>query len=70
MRIDIERSVLDPCPYCGGIGDFRLVGDRKQYYVVFCSKCGNTPVLLDCANLYKFTAAREWNKRCRNDSVD
>lgn len=48
---------------CGGEAEYKRVGDMKQYWAIFCSKCGKTPVPLDVARCTKFGARKEWNKR-------
>ena len=51
---------LKSCP-CGGKAEYRRVGDMKQYWVVFCAKCGKTPVPLNSARCTVSGAKREWN---------
>lgn len=51
------------CKYCGSEPVVRLVGDYKNYYVYFCSKCGKTPVRSNEARVTEFGARQIWNRR-------
>lgn len=53
---------------CGGQPGIKSVGDNKQYFVCFCSKCGKTPVRLDEARATRLRAIKIWNRRVNNDT--
>lgn len=59
----IDAQSLLNCKYCGGEPKVRYVGDWKQYFVYFCSKCGKTPVHFDEARRSESAARNIWNKR-------
>lgn len=54
---------IRPCPYCGGRAECRSVGDQKQFYMLFCSECGKTPVHTNEARPTIWGAQRIWNSR-------
>lgn len=53
---------LKPCPFCGCRAEFRMVGDHKEFYMCFCSKCNRTPVYFDEACLTEKGARKVWNR--------
>ena len=58
---------IKPCS-CGGQTEIRTVGDYKQYFVCFCSKCGKSSMRFDEAQITKQGAIKIWNRRVNNDS--
>lgn len=54
---------LKHCPKCKGTPAPRRAGDRKQYWVFFCSACGHTPVKNHEARYTIWGAKRVWNRR-------
>ena len=52
------------CPYCGRKPEIQMVGDDKNLFVCFCSKCRKTLVLNDEACSTPTQAIKIWNKRC------
>lgn len=54
-----------PCS-CGGQPEIKSVGDNKQYFALFCSKCGKTPAHLDEARATRLRAIKIWNRRIYN----
>lgn len=48
---------------CGGSVEIRAVGDYKNHFICFCSKCGKTPISYSEASLTPQEAIKEWNKR-------
>lgn len=61
----INKKKLSLCPYCKGIPTLREVGDWHQFYMYFCSKCGQTPVKLNEARITEWGARKIWNERCK-----
>lgn len=51
------------CPFCGGRPKLSKCGDQKEFLVVLCSKCYNTPVQLDEARVLAVDAIRIYNER-------
>lgn len=47
---------------CNSKATLKRVGDNKEYFVFFCSKCGKTFVSNDCARCFIRSAKKEWNK--------
>lgn len=57
-------KTLNPCPFCGGTAEIRMVGDDKKYFTCVCSRCGKTPVHFDEAQPTSLWAIKIWNRRC------
>ena len=57
---------IKPC-FCGGQAVIRTVGDYKQYFVCFCSKCNKSPMRFDEAQMTKQSAIKTWNRRADNE---
>ena len=51
---------------CGGSPEIRRVGDQKEYYICFCSKCCKTPVHFSEARCTPHKAIKVWNRRIDN----
>ena len=58
---------IKPCS-CGSQAEIRTVGDYKQYFVCFCSKCGKFPMRFDEAQITIHSVIKIWNRRINNDS--
>lgn len=61
-KMEVDNAELKPC-LCGGEAVVRRVGDMKQFFMVFCSVCGKTPVKNCEARLTIFEAKRVWNRK-------
>ena len=55
--------MLRACPFCGGKPRISRCGDHREFWVVQCSKCYETPVPLDEAGLTPAAAVKIYNKR-------
>lgn len=51
------------CPFCGGVPRVIKCGDQKEFWVVQCSCCYETPVLSHEASVSPSYAIRIWNER-------
>lgn len=51
------------CPFCGGTPRISRCGDQKEFWVVQCSECYETPVQLDEARVTPVAAVKIYNKR-------
>ncbi len=51
------------CPFCGGKPRISRCGDQREFWVVQCSKCYETPVQLDEARVTPVEAVKIYNKR-------
>ena len=54
---------MEKCKYCGADPHVRLVGDWKNLYVYFCSKCGKPHAYNGEARSTILGAKNIWNKR-------
>lgn len=54
--------IMAKCPFCSGNPELKIVGDRKQFMVYSCSKCGKTPVPPSGACSTEEGAAKFWNE--------
>lgn len=55
-------SELKLCPFCEGKAELKMVGDNKEFYMYFCSKCNRTPVYFNEARLLEKKAKEVWNR--------
>lgn len=51
------------CPFCKGSPRIIRCGDHREFWVVECSKCYETPVQLDEARLTPAAAVKIYNER-------
>ncbi len=51
------------CPFCGGKSRLSKCGDQKEFWVVQCSECYETPVDWDEAKVNYVQAIKIYNKR-------
>jgi transcription elongation factor Elf1 len=51
------------CPFCGGKPRISRCGDHREFWVVECSKCYETPVQLNEARITPIGAVNIYNKR-------
>jgi transcription elongation factor Elf1 len=51
------------CPFCGGKTILTKCGDQKEFWVVLCSECYETPVDLHEAKINSKQAIRVYNER-------
>jgi transcription elongation factor Elf1 len=65
MRLLKKKHLPMPrnCPFCGGKPRISRCGDHREFLVVECSKCYETPVQLDEASLTPVAAVNFYNKR-------
>lgn len=57
---------LKPCPFCGAHPVREYLPDGKEYIICSNANCSCQP--MTAAYKCKGTAAREWNRRMKNDS--
>ena len=64
MRLFKKKPLPLPrnCPFCGGKPRISRCGDQKEFWVVQCSKCYETPVQLDEARITPIGAVNIYNK--------
>lgn len=65
MKLFKKKPLLVPrkCPFCGGVPRISRCGDQKEFWVVQCSECYETPVDFDEAKVSQYQAIRIYNKR-------
>ncbi len=65
MRIFKKMPLPVPreCPFCGGVPRLSRCGDQKEFWVVQCSECYETPVDYDEAKVTQYHAIKLYNKR-------
>ena len=51
------------CPFCGGKPRLAKCGDQKEFWVVQCSECYETPVDFEEAKVSQDNAIKIYNKR-------
>lgn len=56
-------SISHACPFCGGEPRLSRCGDQKEFWIVQCSECYETPVQYDEAKLTPEYAVKIWNER-------
>lgn len=65
MRLFKKTSLQIPvdCPFCGGKPRLAKCGDQKEFWVVQCSECYETPVDFDEAKVSQDNAIKIYNER-------
>ena len=63
----LKTITIKPCS-CGSQPEIRTVGDYKQYFICFCSKCDKSLMRFDEAQITIQNAIKIWNRRINNDS--
>jgi hypothetical protein len=64
MKLFKKKPLLMPrsCPFCGGKPRISRCGDQREFLVVRCSKCYETPVQFDEARITPIGAVNIYNK--------
>lgn len=58
-----NKTVLKPCPFCGGEADIEDIStEDEQYYMISCKKCGASACFGDKSET-QVGAVEFWNKR-------
>ncbi len=65
MNLFKNKLVLisQACPFCGGEPRLSRCGDQKEFWIVQCSECYETPVQYDEAKCTPEYAVKIWNER-------
>ena len=65
MELFKKKTILEPvsCPFCGGKPRLSRCGDQKEFWVVQCSECYETPVGFGEARITPYKAIKIYNER-------
>ena len=64
MRLFKKKPVPTPrsCPFCGGKSRLFSCGDQKEFWIVQCLECYETPVQFHEAKVSPKKAIKIWNE--------